>query len=164
MVAATGPARSPAGATVLPYRFAFPPALPDGRTPKMKRFDTVAALALAALVGLPAGASDSTLVQEVITELNERHTVAGTDGAKSYRILFDAYLQRGYRVFAIRHGSSPRYGIPDAVSDVRRAVRFIRQEASRFEIDPDRMAVMGMSAGGHLALMIGTTGDEGQPD
>lgn len=80
------------------------------------------------------------------------------------RSFLKPYLDRGYTVLAIRHGSSPRYGIPDAVSDVRRAIRFVRQNSERFGIDPSRMAALGMSAGGHLALMLATTGDDGQPD
>lgn len=71
---------------------------------------------------------------------------------------------KGYTVFAVRHGSSPRYGIPDAVSDVRRAVRYIRLHAGDFCIDPDRIGVYGMSAGGHLSLMLGTASDEGEAD
>jgi len=69
----------------------------------------------------------------------------------------------GYTVFAVRHGSSPRFSIPEAVEDVRRSVRFIRMESKRFGIDPNRLGVFGMSAGGHLSLMLGTTGDEGNP-
>ena len=45
-----------------------------------------------------------------------------------------------------------------------RAVRFLRQNEKRFDIDADRMGVMGMSAGGHLSLMLGTTGDDGDAD
>jgi acetyl esterase/lipase len=78
--------------------------------------------------------------------------------------LFQPYLDEGYTVFAIRHGSSPRYSIPEAVSDLRQAVRFLRHEAERFEIDAHRLGAMGMSAGGHLALMLGTTGDDGDPE
>ena len=78
--------------------------------------------------------------------------------------LFQPYLQRGYSVMAVRHGSSPRYSIPEAVSDVRQAVRFVRQNANRLRVDAARLGVMGMSAGGHLALMIGTTGDDGMPE
>ncbi len=77
------------------------------------------------------------------------------------REFFGPYLEAGYQVAAIRHGSSPRYSIPEAVSDVRRAVRFVRKNAGRLGIDADRMGVLGMSAGGHLALMLGTTGDDG---
>lgn len=75
--------------------------------------------------------------------------------------LFAPYLDNGYHVFAIRHGSSPRYSIPEAVSDVQRAVRFVRLNAEKFGVDPNRLGVLGMSAGGHLSLMLGTTGDDG---
>jgi acetyl esterase/lipase len=77
---------------------------------------------------------------------------------------FEPLTSRGFTVFAVRHGSSPRYGIPDAVADVRRAVRYIRGNAERFQIDPDRIGVFGMSAGGHLSLMLGTTADDGKAD
>jgi acetyl esterase/lipase len=78
--------------------------------------------------------------------------------------LFAPYLREGYTVFAVRHGSSPRYGIPDAVADVRRSIRFLRNSAQRWRIDPDRIGVLGMSAGGHLALVLATSADAGQPD
>ena len=71
------------------------------------------------------------------------------------------FLKEGFTFFAVRHGSSPRYGIPDAVSDVRRAVRYVRMNAKGLGIEPDRLGVMGMSAGGHLSLVLGTTGDDG---
>ena len=75
--------------------------------------------------------------------------------------LFEPYLQQGYTMFAVRHGSSPKYSIPSAVADVRRAVRFVRLNKDRFQIQSDRLGVLGMSAGGHLSLMLGTTGDDG---
>lgn len=68
---------------------------------------------------------------------------------------------KGFTVFAVRHGSSPKFGIPEAVSDVRRSVRYIRYHAERFHIDPNRLGVYGYSAGGHLSLMLGTASDEG---
>ncbi|MEC8304527.1 MAG: alpha/beta hydrolase, partial [Planctomycetota bacterium] len=77
---------------------------------------------------------------------------------------FGPYLQKGYTMVAVRHGSSPRYGIPDAVSDVRRAIRYLRVHADDLGFDPDRMGAMGMSAGGHLSLVLATTGDDGQPN
>lgn len=69
----------------------------------------------------------------------------------------------GFTGFAVRHGSSPKFEIPEIVDDVRRSVRFIRANAARFQIDPDHLGVFGMSAGGHLSLMLGTTGDDGNP-
>ena len=52
------------------------------------------------------------------------------------------FLRRGYTVFAVVHGSQPRYTIPEAVADMNRAVRFIRYHARRFHIDPDRIGVV----------------------
>lgn len=72
-------------------------------------------------------------------------------------------LDAGYTVFIVRHGSAPRYQVPDAVADVRRCVRFIRLHAADFGIDPNRIGVTGGSAGGHLTLMLATTGDDGDP-
>jgi len=75
--------------------------------------------------------------------------------------LFKPLTDKGFTVFAVRHGSSPKFSIPEAVEDVRRSVRFIRLNADRFEIDADRLGVYGGSAGGHLSLMLGTASDEG---
>jgi len=80
---------------------------------------------------------------------------------QAYLPLFQPMLDRGFTVFSVRHGSSPKYGIPDAVADVRHAVRFIRMKSNELSVDPDRLGVYGMSAGGHLSLMLGTASDEG---
>ena len=71
--------------------------------------------------------------------------------------------EAGYTVFLVRHGSSPRFVVPECVNDVRRAVRHVRSSAKRFDIDPNRLGVFGGSAGGHLALMLGTTGQDANP-
>ncbi len=73
-------------------------------------------------------------------------------------------LDRGYAVFMVRHGSAPLFKVPEAVADVRRAVRYIRLNADDFGIDPDRLGVFGGSAGGHLSLMLGNASDEGNSE
>ena len=73
----------------------------------------------------------------------------------------DELLKRGYTVFAVVHGSQPRFTIPEIVKDMNRAVRFIRFHAKDYHIDPDRIGITGGSAGGHLSLMQGTAGDTG---
>lgn len=70
-------------------------------------------------------------------------------------------LNRGYTVFAVVHGSQPRFTIPEVVKDMNRAVRFIRYHAKDYHIDPDRLGITGASAGGHLSLMQGLAGDTG---
>jgi acetyl esterase/lipase len=64
-------------------------------------------------------------------------------------------IEGGYTIFAVVHGSQPRFTIPDAVADLNRAVRFIRYHAKDYGIDPDRIGITGGSAGGHLSLMQG---------
>lgn len=76
---------------------------------------------------------------------------------------FYSVVNEGFTLFLVWHGSSPQFKVPDAVSDVRRAVRYIRHNAEEFGVDPEKLGVFGASAGGHLALMLGTTGDDGDP-
>jgi acetyl esterase/lipase len=76
---------------------------------------------------------------------------------------FQFLLDKGFAVVIIRHGSSPRYHVPDAVSDVRRAVRFVRHNAKQWGVDANRLGVHGGSAGGHLSLVLGMASDAGDP-
>jgi acetyl esterase/lipase len=72
-------------------------------------------------------------------------------------------LRRGYTVFAVVHGSQPKYTIPEVLDDMNRSVRFIRHHARDYHIDPDRLGITGGSAGGHLSLMQGVSGAPGDP-
>ena len=74
------------------------------------------------------------------------------------------FLKRGYTVIAVVHGSQPKFTIPEVLTDMHRAVRFIRSRAEEFHIDPKRIGITGGSAGGHLSLMIGTSGTDGDPN
>lgn len=75
--------------------------------------------------------------------------------------MFQFLLDEGFTVIPVRHGSSPWFKVPEAVADVRRAVRHIRLNAAHNQIDPDRIGTWGQSAGGHLSLMLGLAGDDG---
>lgn len=81
-------------------------------------------------------------------------------GPKIVQPLFD----HGYTVFAVVHGSNPRYSIPEIVPQIERSVRFIRHHAKEYGIDPNRLGVAGGSAGGHLTLMLATRGGPGKAD
>jgi len=73
-------------------------------------------------------------------------------------------LKRGYTVFAVVHGSQPKFTISETIPDIHRATRFIRHNAAKYGIDPNRLGVTGGSAGGHLSLTIGTQGSPGDPN
>ena len=76
---------------------------------------------------------------------------------------FRPLLNRGYTVFAVVHGSQPKFVITEIVPDIHRAVRFIRHNAARYGVDPNRLGITGGSAGGHLSLTMGTQGGPGDP-
>ncbi len=78
--------------------------------------------------------------------------------------LVSRFLQSGYTVFSVFHGSNPKYTVPEIVDDMRLAVRFIRLHADDYGVDAKRIGAIGSSAGGHLALMLATTGDDGNPN
>lgn len=65
------------------------------------------------------------------------------------------YLRNGYNVFIVFHGSEPVYSIADAIEDIQRAIRFIRFNAAAYSVDPGKLGIVGISAGGHLALASG---------
>jgi acetyl esterase/lipase len=73
-------------------------------------------------------------------------------------------VKRGYTVFAVFHGSQPKFTIPEIVGDLNRAVRYIRHHAADYHVDANRIGITGGSAGGHLSLMQGTAGDMGNAE
>jgi acetyl esterase/lipase len=77
--------------------------------------------------------------------------------------MFEEELKRGYVVFAVVHGSQPRFTIPEVVDDMHRATRFIRHHTKDYGVDPERLGITGGSAGGHLSLMQGCAGKDGDP-
>lgn len=74
------------------------------------------------------------------------------------------FTDRGYTVFAVVHGSQPRYVIPEIQEDLHRSVRFIRHHAARWGVDPQKFGATGGSAGGHLSLVLATQGGPGAAD
>ncbi len=66
-----------------------------------------------------------------------------------------ALVPRGYVGISINYRLSAEAKFPAAVEDCKCAVRWVRANAEKYGIDPDRLGVWGTSAGGHLALMVG---------
>jgi dipeptidyl aminopeptidase/acylaminoacyl peptidase len=75
--------------------------------------------------------------------------------------MYAPFYQRGYTVFAVVHGTQPKFTVPEIIEDIHRAVRFVRYHAKDYRIDADHLGITGGSAGGHLSLMIGTAGTAG---
>jgi acetyl esterase/lipase len=77
---------------------------------------------------------------------------------------YKTFLDRGYTVFAVVHGSQPMFHIDEIEQDIHRAVRFIRHNAAKYGVNPDHLGISGGSAGGHLSLTMGTQGKPGKPN
>ena len=82
---------------------------------------------------------------------------AGT--RQGYLPLAFTLAQKGYVAATVSYRLSPMAQFPAHVHDVKAAVRFLRANANRFQIDPDRIGATGGSAGGHLVLFLGLTAD-----
>ena len=74
-----------------------------------------------------------------------------------YDGLVQAFARRGYVAATVEYRLAPKYPFPAAVYDVKAAVRWLRANAKRYHLDPDRIGTTGGSAGGHLAQFLGVT-------
>jgi acetyl esterase/lipase len=72
-------------------------------------------------------------------------------------------LRGGYTVFAVCHISQPDATVMEIIEDLHRGVRYVRHHAPKYGVDPNRLGIVGGSAGGHLSLMIATRGGPGDP-
>ena len=88
---------------------------------------------------------------------------------QGYDGLIKKLAERGYVAVTASYRLAPKYQFP-AVYDVKAAVRWLRANATKYHIDPERIGVTGGSAGGHLAQFLGNTagvaafeGDGGNP-
>lgn len=91
-----------------------------------------------------------------------RDTVLRTpDGEQpnTQALMRTAFQQAGWAVASVNYRYSHQALFPGALHDVKEAVRFFRAHAHEFGIDPQRIAVAGGSAGGHLSMMVAHTGD-----
>jgi alpha-L-fucosidase 2 len=115
------------------------------------------------------------LVMDIFTPLGKRNGLAVIDVVSGAWFsdrgklrdhergqFFQVFCGRGYTVFAIRPGSRGRFSAPEMVANLRKGIHWVRDHAREFGIDPDRLALCGASAGGHLACLTMVTPDVGK--
>jgi acetyl esterase/lipase len=81
--------------------------------------------------------------------------VRGTSKNNSEAYCADFLAPAGYAVFSINYRLAPKYPYPAMVEDVQRAIRYLRHNAKKWKADPNRIALVGGSAGGYLSNMAG---------
>ncbi len=80
------------------------------------------------------------------------------------RQVADWFAAHGVTAFVLKYRLGNRYLYPTPLVDARRAMRFVRAHAAEFDIAPDRIGMMGFSAGGHLTAMAATQPEPGRAD
>ena len=89
------------------------------------------------------------------------HLAANLEG----RQVADWFTARGFRAFVLQYRlSSNGYLLPVPLLDARRAVQLVRARALDYHIEPNRIVMIGFSAGGHLAALAATQFAPGNPD
>jgi acetyl esterase/lipase len=79
-------------------------------------------------------------------------------GNKSQMKIFAQEIaSKGYSCFSIEYRLSPVAQYPAAIFDVKNAIKYIKANAKKFNVNPDKVAVLGCSSGGQMAALIGTT-------
>jgi acetyl esterase/lipase len=69
----------------------------------------------------------------------------------------EVLARRGFVAAAADYRLAPKHRFPAQVEDAKSAVRWLRAHAGEYQVDPDRIGVMGLAAGGHLACLLGVT-------
>jgi acetyl esterase/lipase len=85
------------------------------------------------------------------------HGGGWTSGDKSdgVGLIFkDELIRRGFVFAALNYRLAPKYAFPAPIEDVKCAIRYLRAHSDRFKINPQRIGVLGGSAGGHLAALL----------
>lgn len=87
-----------------------------------------------------------------------------TNGDKTSYIkpLFDPLSKAGFTWFTINYRLAPQHTWPACADDVASAIRWVREHAAEYKVDPKRIALIGESAGGHLVAWGGIA-DQGNP-
>lgn len=78
---------------------------------------------------------------------------------RTNRGLFIDLARQGYVVFSVEYRLVPKAIFPACIDDCRAALRFIRAHADDYHLDPQRIALIGSSAGGHLAALMAVADD-----
>jgi acetyl esterase/lipase len=78
---------------------------------------------------------------------------------KQMQVMAQEIASKGYSCFAVEYRLSLEAKYPEGIYDVKNAIKFIKDNAERFHVDPNKIAILGCSSGGQMAALIGTTNE-----
>ena len=78
--------------------------------------------------------------------------------------IYDIFCPKGYTVFAIRPGSRTKYTALEMIANVNTGIRYVKAHAEEYGVNPERLGIIGASAGAHLAALAVVTAQDGDPN
>jgi len=112
-------------------------------------------------VFVPAGEKNGLGIVDVVS--GAWHSDRGKIRDHKLARMYDIFCSRGYTVFAVRPGSVSKFTGLEMLDHLRRGIRWVKEHAEEYGVDPQRLGMTGASAGGHLACLaaVSTTVDGG---
>ena len=134
-----------------------PAPAPSGRAGSVLRDLAYAHASPAQKLDLHLPAADGAL-RPVVLYIHGGGFHVGDKAGGHFAPIRDAALRRGYAIASANYRLTQEATFPAQINDVKAAIRWLRARASRYDLDPTRVAVWGASAGGNLAALAGTSG------
>lgn len=72
----------------------------------------------------------------------------------------DGFAEKGYVAVSVGYRFAPEYKFPAQIEDAKTAIRFLRANAKKYDIDPEHVGAFGFSSGGHIVAMLDVTNKE----
>ncbi|MEX2015230.1 MAG: alpha/beta hydrolase, partial [Candidatus Hydrogenedentales bacterium] len=113
-------------------------------------------------VFVPTGEKNGLAIVDIASGAfhSDRGKIRDHESARFYHI----FTNHGYTIFAIRPGSVTKYTAEEMVQHIKRGIRWVKAHAEEYGIDPERVGLVGASAGGHLATLTAVQPEPGRPD
>ena len=112
-------------------------------------FATVDGVPLKAIVYQPPATGNYPIIVQIYGGAWQRGT------AQDFAEFARFFAARGYVVFAIDYRHAPQFRFPQQLTDIKTALAWVRRSAAKYNADTSRIALLGRSAGAHLAMMAG---------
>jgi acetyl esterase/lipase len=110
----------------------------------------------------PTGSGNGLGVVDVISGAwhSDRGKIRDHERARTFHTL----CEKGYTVFAVRPGSISKFNVSEMLTNLNTGIRWVKTHSKGYSVDPERLGLMGASAGGHLACLAAVTAEKGQSD